>query len=153
MCLDTSHARRMNRSALSAPNSNAASGIPVPATNGCGWWNVYISRIDDRRFNERGFYRNQWAAGEPIIKPRKVDTRCRHCDRRVRFTAERRPPMHDRQRNRRDGRGRARGVVWEPWPIDTDTPAMIAEANLRNRGEQLERDEIGFVRAKNYRRR
>ena len=151
MCLDTSHARRMNRSALNAPNSNAASGIPVPATNGCGWWNVYISRIDDRRWNERGFYLKKWAAGEPVLKPRKVDTRCRHCDRRVRFTISR--LYVTSPENRSDTRGRARGVVWEPWPIDTDTPALIEEANLRNRGEQLERDEIGFVRAKNYRRR
>ena len=30
---------------------------------------------------------------------------------------------------------------------------LIEGGNLRNRGVQTERDEIGFVRAKNYRRR
>ena len=142
MCLDTSHARRMNRSPLHAPNSKASRGIPVPATNGCGWWNVYISRIDDRRFNQRGNYRKKWQAGEIVRKPRKVDTRCRHCNRRVRFTT-----------SVLDPRGRARGVVWEPWPDETPTGALIAECNLRNRGEWLERDKIEFVRAKNYRER
>ena len=141
MCLDTSHSRRMNRSPLHAPNSKASAGIPVPATNGCGWWNVYVSRIDDSTFNERGNYRKKWAGGEIVRKPRKVDTRCRHCNRRVRFTTS----IHD-------SRGRARGVVWEPWPNQTDLPALIAECNVRNRGIQHERDKIGFVRAKNYRR-
>lgn len=151
MCLDTSHARRMNRTPLSAPNSKASRGIPVPATNGCGWWNVYLSRIDDREWLERGYYHKKWAGGELIPKPRKIDTCCRHCDRRVRFTASR--LYVDGPDNRSDSRGRPRGIIWEPWPEETPTTALIAETNLRNRGEQLERDNIRFTRAKNYRRR
>ena len=146
LCIDSTAMRRMFSGFHPAPNSAHASsgkGVPVPATNGCGNWNVYVSRIEDRGFSKRGFY----AKGSGIPKPRKIDTRCRHCNRRVRFTAERPSNLNARW----DKRGRIRPVHWEPWPDITDLPAMIAECNLRNRGEQLRRDEIGFVRAKNYR--
>ena len=130
-----------------APNSDGAARgyIPVPATNGCGFWNVYVSRIDDTDFRGRGFY----ADGNGVPKPRKIDTRCRHCNRRVRFTAER--ASVTRMRSRWDHRGRVRPVSWQIYAENTPLQVLIDEANLRNRGEQQQRDEIGFVRAKNYR--
>jgi len=130
-----------------APNSDGAArgSIPVPATNGCGFWNVYVSRIDDTDFTGRGFY----VQGVGIPKPRKIDTRCRHCNRRVRFTAENVSAVH---RSRWDDRGRVRPVRWQKYAENTILQVLIDEANLRNRGEQVERDEIRFVRAKNYRK-
>jgi hypothetical protein len=153
LCIDSSAIRRIFAGLHPAPNSaHAASGrrAPVPATNGCGNWNVYVSRIDDQAFRasaERGTYRKT-GGGQHIPKPRKIDTRCRHCNRRVRFTAERPTDVYERW----DNRGRIRPVQWQPWPDHTDLPALIAECNVRNRGIQEERDKIGFVRAKNYRR-
>lgn len=149
LCIDSTALRR----ALSglhhpAPNSaGAANGsVPVPATNGCGFWNVYVSRIDDHDFNGRGFYLH----GHGIPKPRKIDTRCRHCNRRVRFTAEN--ASVTRLRSRWDARGRVRPVSWQKYAENTPLQTLIDEANLRNRGEQQQRDEIRFVRAKNYRK-
>ena len=153
LCIDSTAMRRLFSGGMHpAPNSaHASSGrlAPVPATNGCGNWNVYVSRIDDHQFRasaSNGFYQKT-GGGHHLPKPRKIDTRCRHCNRRVRFTAERPTDVYVRW----DNRGRIRPVHWEPWPDESDLPALIAECNVRNRGLQNERDNIGFVRAKNYR--
>lgn len=109
-----------------APNSEAAvRGFPMPATQGCGFWNVYVRR----RPMHRGWMNE------------KVDTRCRHCGRRVRF-----------QPARQSGRGRPRPVYYEGRVEDTPLDELIQEVNLRNRGEQSTRDSLGFVRAKDYRK-
>jgi hypothetical protein len=152
---------------------------------GCGFWNVYQSKKDMPRnihdpyvglasnskvspyvSAQRGGSSGQWRA-------RQVDTRCRHCNARVRFQLD---------TKRGDGRGRKRRVVLvlhgrvdprserlmiangedpkslignrEPrylneWSLEE----LIESCNLRNRGEQVEQDNIRFTRAKNYRRR
>ena len=152
---------------------------------GCGFWNVYQSK--------NNMPRNIWkpyvglsarSKVSPYVsscrggsfgthRARQVDTRCRHCNARVRFQLA---------TKRGDGRGRKRRVVVmlagrvdprserlmiangqdpeslignrESRPLNEWTlEELIQSCNLRNRGVQFERDEIGFVRAKNYRRR
>ena len=134
---------------------------------GCGFWNVYQSKKDMPR-SIRDPYALKRAdskvssyvsaakgSGFGSHRPRQVDTRCRHCNARVRFQLS---------QTRGDGRGRRRRVVLtlaarkvakgpitslDEWTVQE----LLDVCNLRNRGEQLERDNIGFVRAKNYRRR
>lgn len=149
LCIDSTSMRKAFSGIFHpAPNSaGAARGfIPIPATNGCGFWNVYVSRIDDTDFTGRGFY----SKGVGIPKPRKIDTRCRHCNRRVRFTAEHTHAY--RMRDRWDQRGRVRPVSWQRYAENTPLAVLIDEANLRNRGEQQHRDYTGFVRASEYRK-
>jgi len=69
----------------------------------------------------------------------KVDTRCRHCGRRVKF-----------QPARQNDSGRPRPVYYEGRVEDTPLEELIEEVNVRNRGEQHTRDTQGFVRAKDY---
>jgi len=134
---------------------------------GCGFWNVYQSKKDMPRSirdpyvglasnskvspyvsAQRGGSSGQWRA-------RQVDTRCRHCNARVRFQLSQR---------RGDGRGRRRRVELTlaapkvpKGPITSLDEWTVQElldlCNLRNRGEQVEQDNIRFTRAKNYRRR
>ena len=148
---------------------------------GCGFWNVYQSKNDmPRRIVKpyRGvkhdsmtssYSRASKGSGFGRTRPRQVDTRCRHCNSRVRFQLA---------TERGDGRGRKRRVkvilvgrvdprserlMEDPAAIignrevrplnDWTLDELIEGCNLRNRGVQREHDEIGFVRAKNYRRR
>ena len=134
---------------------------------GCGFWNVYQSKKDMHRSIKKPYaLKRADSKVSPYVsaakgsgfgshRPRQVDTRCRHCNARVRFQLS---------TTRGDGRGRRRRVVLtlaaptvakgpitslDEWTVQE----LLDACNLRNRGEQLERDNIGFVRAKNYRRR
>lgn len=134
---------------------------------GCGFWNVYQSKKDMSRTIFKPYRgvnhdsktsphsRSRKGSGFGDRRPRQVDTRCRHCNGRVRFQLS---------EERGDGRGRRRRVVLtlkapkvEKGPITSLDEWTVEEllhlCNLRNRGEQVERDNIRFVRAKNYRRR
>ena len=123
---------------------------------GCGFWNVYQSKKDmPKRILKpyRGvkhdsktssYSRACKGSGFGRYRPRLVDTRCRHCNARVRFQLA---------KDRGDGRGRKRRVIVLDGLDEWTLQELLDECNRRNRGEQLERDEIGFVRAKNYRRR
>ena len=152
---------------------------------GCGFWNVYQSKKNmPRRIRKPYVGLSVNSKVSPYVssnrggsfgshRARQVDTRCRHCNVRVRFQLA---------TDRGDGRGRRRRVVVmlagrvdprserlmiangldpselignrEARPLDEwSLEELIEGCNLRNRGVQTERDEIGFVRAKNYRRR
>ena len=115
---------------------------------GCGFWNVYVGRSLTVEINppiprENG---KGWDEGVTIDKAfrlsfRQVDTKCRHCDRRHRFRIV-----------RRDVRGGVRRVTFRIMPSNMAVGALIEEVNQLNRSVQLERDEIRFVRARDYRR-
>jgi hypothetical protein len=108
---------------MSAPNSDAARrGYPMQKTQGCGYWNVYVSRRP--------------SSADWQTKP--VDTRCRHCNRRVRFNPA-----------RSEERGRPRSVVFTVYPDDCPQSELIHIVNSKNRGEKIER---GFVKARDYQR-
>jgi len=134
---------------------------------GCGFWNVYQSKKDMSKTiyqPYRGVMHNSKTSpysrsckgsGWGDTRPRQVDTRCRHCNARVRFQLS---------QTRGDGRGRRRRVVLTLaapkvpegpiTPLDEWTVQELLDlCNLRNRGEQVEQDNIRFTRAKNYRRR
>lgn len=110
-----------------APNSDAARrGFPQQATQGCGYWNVYVA---------------QPKTGTPKIggEMKEVDTRCRHCQRRVRF-----------QLSRQDKRGRPRAVTYQRWPVNAPLEALIDCASVRNGHELHHREIQAFVKAKDY---
>lgn len=159
-------------------------GIYGTKRRGCGYWNVYQSKkhMPKRIYKPyRGvkhdsrtspYSRSCKGSGFGQTRPRQVDTRCRHCDARVRFQLA---------LNRGDSRGRSRRVDIiltgkvdprsvrlmridgnfselignpESRPLDEWTlEELIEGCNIRNRGIQQENDYIGFVRAKNYRSR
>lgn len=133
---------------------------------GCGFWNVYQSKKDmplsvfdpyagvGPRSKTSPYSRACKGSGFGQYRWRQVDTRCRHCNARVRFQLS---------SFRGDGRGRPRRVkvsLGAPFleggeiiPFNYWTlQQLIDRCNLNNRGEQMERDEIKFVRAKNYRK-
>ena len=117
--------RNRSRGWWSAPNSEAARrGYPQQATQGCGYWNVYVSHPRSLR---EGFL------------VRQVDTNCKHCSRRVKF-----------QLSRQSSRGRPRAVVFTRWANDCPLEALIEEANVRNHGEHDSRRQDAFVTAKEY---
>ena len=96
----------MNRlvAILDAPNSDAAArGMPTQATQGCGRYNVYLSNRREPR--------------------RKIDVRCKHCGRRVKF-----------QWDRVDNRGRPRPVLVLQRPDDMERAALVKEMQARNAG-------------------
>lgn len=96
----------MNRDkkAFAAPNSDyAARGCPTQAKQGCGKWNVYIPRNP------------QQTSGK------KIDTRCYHCNRRVKF-----------QWSRLDKRGRPRSVTVMNRPDHMPRKALQEEMKSRN---------------------
>lgn len=92
--------------AIESPNSAyTAKGCPTQATQGCGKYNLYISRVKD----VPGGYK------------RKVDTRCAHCNRRVKF-----------QWSRQDDRGRPRPVTVLMRPDTMPRRALVQEMQGRN---------------------
>ena len=115
--------------------------------SGCGFWNVYVGRslkvqVKPPIPNEDG---RGWTEGVTrdkafILGFRRVDTKCRHCDRRHRFRIVRNDP-----------RGGVRRVKFIIHPSNIAVEALIDEANRLNGEVQLERDDIRFVRAKEYR--
>jgi hypothetical protein len=107
----------------------------LPAS-GCGFWNVYVGRTLHVHVEEAGS--TEWVVP---MGTRQVDTKCRHCDRRHRFRIV-----------RRDHRGGVRRVQFLVRPSNIAVEALIDEVNQLNRRLQLERDEIRFVRARDYRR-
>jgi len=114
------------RHPLSSPNSDAARrGYPQQATQGCGYWNVYVAHPRSK--------------GRDHLT-RLVDTNCKHCSRRVKF-----------QLARQNSRGRPRAAVFQKWGEDTPLEELIDIANIRNHGEQDSRQQDAFVKAKEYR--
>jgi len=118
----------MNRmiKAMNAPNSEyARRGCPTQATNGCGRWNVYVSQ---RTAQDK--------------EDRKIDVRCKHCNRRVKFIWV-----------RHEDRGRPRPVDVldrpESMPMKALVKEMIARNNLVDLNDKWKdpEDMPGFIRA------
>ena len=136
---------------------------------GCNFWNVYESRHGMNRDVLRPYSgvkhnsktspysRACKGSGFGMYRPRTVDTRCRHCNARVRFQLS---------QTRGDGRGRPRRVIvsldGSKEPFSTKGPRipfsdwplleLIDRCNLLNRGVMDERNLMGFIRAKDYQR-
>jgi hypothetical protein len=113
---------------MNAPNSEAARrGMPTQATNGCGRWNVYISRKPSSKEN-------------PDKGDRKIDVRCKSCGRRVKFIW-----------SRHDNRGRPRPVDVldrpECMPERALVKEMIARNNLVELDSRYPEEMPGFVLA------
>lgn len=109
---------------MGAPNSAwAARGAPMAATEGCGKFNVYVSTLDAYTDQAYSGSRNgrQHRSGMDR-KPRKIDVRCMHCGRRVKF-----------QWSRGDNRGRPRPVSVMPRPETMPRKALVQEMQARNR--------------------
>jgi hypothetical protein len=111
-----------------APNSEAARrGFPQQATQGCGYWNVYVALPK---------------TGTPMrggLSKKEVDTKCKHCGRRVRF-----------QLSRHEKRGRPRAVLFQRFPVDTPLEALIDCVQTRNGHELNHREIQAFTKAKDY---
>lgn len=111
----------MNRfiKSMNAPNSEYAKrGAPTQATNGCDRWNIYVSQAVAQDKDSR-----------------KIDVRCKHCNRRVKFLWV-----------RHDDRGRPRPVQVldrpEHMPKKALIKEMIARNNIRALGEEFEPEDL-----------
>jgi hypothetical protein len=121
---------------------------------GCNYWNVYQSKAGQpksirqpykpvsSRSKTSPYSRSCKGSGVGQYRPRKVDTRCRHCNSRARFQLS---------ESRGDGRGRPRRVRVVLRSVENMTLIdLIERCNEMNRGEFDERYDIGFQRAKTY---
>ena len=115
LCTKNRNPSLLNR--YDAPNSKWATKTHAERPQGCGRWQVYVSK------KERG----KWDF---------IDVRCKNCNRRVKF-----------QPYRRDGRGRPRPIRFKERPEHMPYRALLKEVRARNNLEELEEAHQGFVKA------
>ena len=90
---------------------------------GCGKWNVYLSTVPIEEDRRRRFQR-------------KIDLRCMHCQRRVKFI-----PSRD------TARGRQRPIIWFRRPPYEPVHALRKEARARNALDQKEQELLDQLEA------
>jgi len=90
---------------------------------GCGKWNVYVSTVPIEEDNRRGLQR-------------KIDLRCMHCQRRVKFIP-----------SRGTARGRQRPIIWYRRPAWEPVHALKKEARARNALDKKEQELLDQLEA------